>query len=91
MFRVRWQTRALDELTDFWVRADARLRGAITAATHMREPIWHVTATSTPATIPQECPRPSMSLRVPVLPGPAFVDRGLSFLPCRSGTAIAHY
>jgi len=34
MFRVRWQKRALDELTDLWVRGDARLRGAITAATY---------------------------------------------------------
>ena len=34
MFRIRWQRRALDELTDLWTQADSALRQAITAASH---------------------------------------------------------
>jgi hypothetical protein len=34
MFRVRWERRALDELTDQWLEADSVLRQAITAAAH---------------------------------------------------------
>jgi plasmid stabilization system protein ParE len=34
MFRVRWERRALDELTDLWTQADSVLRQAITAASH---------------------------------------------------------
>ncbi len=34
MFTVRWEGQALNELTDLWTRADARLRRAITEASH---------------------------------------------------------
>jgi hypothetical protein len=34
MFRVRWEQRALRELTDLWTRADSARRQAITSATH---------------------------------------------------------
>jgi hypothetical protein len=34
MFKVRWSRRALNELTDAWVRADPAQRQAITAASH---------------------------------------------------------
>jgi hypothetical protein len=34
MFRVRWERRALDELTDLWTQADSALRQDITAASH---------------------------------------------------------
>jgi hypothetical protein len=35
MFRVRWERRALDELTDLWTQADSSLRQAITTASHI--------------------------------------------------------
>lgn len=34
MFRVRWERRALDELTDLWTQADSATRQALTAASH---------------------------------------------------------
>ncbi len=34
MFRVRWEERALRELTDLWTRADSMRRQAITGAAH---------------------------------------------------------
>jgi hypothetical protein len=34
MFRVRWERRALDELTDLWTRVDSTLRNAITVASN---------------------------------------------------------
>ena len=35
MFRVVWLQVALDELTTLWIQADAALRQAITAASHI--------------------------------------------------------
>jgi hypothetical protein len=37
MFRLEWLESALQELADIWLRADATLRQAITAATHQIE------------------------------------------------------
>jgi plasmid stabilization system protein ParE len=34
MFRVRWERRALDELTRLWTQEDSVTRQAITAASH---------------------------------------------------------
>lgn len=34
MMRVRWERRALDELTTLWTQADTAQRQAITAASH---------------------------------------------------------
>jgi hypothetical protein len=34
MYRVRWERRALDELTDHWIQADSLQRRATTAAVH---------------------------------------------------------
>jgi len=34
MFRVRWERRALDALTNFWTLADSTLRQALTAASN---------------------------------------------------------
>lgn len=34
MFRVRWERRAVDELTTLWTQADSIQRQAITAASH---------------------------------------------------------
>jgi plasmid stabilization system protein ParE len=34
MFRVRWERRALDELTRLWTQADSATRQAITTASH---------------------------------------------------------
>jgi len=37
MFRLRWSRRALDALTDHWLRADSATRRAITTAQHAVE------------------------------------------------------
>ena len=34
MFRVRWERRALDELTTLWTKADSAQRQVLTAASH---------------------------------------------------------
>jgi hypothetical protein len=55
MFRVEWLRSALEELTEFWTKADSNQRKIITKASHFLEQELQINAPNLGESRPKEC------------------------------------